>query len=130
MADEDERALFAQRDRDLKELYPTDAAWEARYASDTLKPPDDPELRQQYDDYRQLQEGPLGKALQQSDASAQLARSRESLDAHDRMMSRGAAEAARDALHDSVPDSRPGAYTTHEARDRAGHTPPLQDREP
>jgi hypothetical protein len=56
-------------------------------------------------------------------------RRRRELDAHDYLMAHGAAEAARDALHDSGPGKEPGAYTVHEARDRAAHTPSLA-REP
>jgi hypothetical protein len=54
---------------------------------------------------------------------ASLKRQRD-LDVHDRLMAQGAAKASRDALHDSGSGKEPGAYTTHEARDRAAHTPP------
>jgi hypothetical protein len=50
---------------------------------------------------------------------------RRDLDAHDRMMARRAADAARDTLHDSTPFEQPGSYTVYEARDRAAHTPSL-----
>jgi hypothetical protein len=58
-----------------------------------------------------------------------LARQQRDLDAHDRMIARAAAEAARDALHDNGPGRASGEYTVHEARDRAAHTPALT-REP
>ena len=41
------------------------------------------------------------------------------------MVASGAADASRDALHDSAPPKDTGSYTVHEARDRAAHTPPL-----
>jgi hypothetical protein len=47
----------------------------------------------------------------------------EELAQHNRQVARDAAHASRDVLHDSAPDTEPGAYTTHEARDRAAHTP-------
>jgi hypothetical protein len=50
---------------------------------------------------------------------------RRELDAHDHVMAHGAAEAARDALRDSGPGKTPGAYTVHEARDRAAHVPSI-----
>jgi hypothetical protein len=52
------------------------------------------------------------------------------LDGHDRLIARGAAMAARDVLGDGGPGKEPGAYTVHEARDRAAHTPPASTREP
>lgn len=128
---EDERALLAQRDRDLGELYPTQEAWERSYPP--TKRPDDPELRQQYDDLRQMQPGEsqTEKALNHTERSADVSAKRQrELDAHDRMMMRGAAEASRDALHDNGPGKEPGAYTVQEARDRAAHTPPAHRMEP
>ncbi len=61
--------------------------------------------------------------------SERVAQRRESLDFHDRMMASKAADAARDALHDSASLKEPGGYTVHEARDRAAHTPSIA-REP
>ena len=56
------------------------------------------------------------------------ARQQRDLDTHDRL-ARGAAEASRDALHDSGPGKGPGDYTVREARDRAAHTPPIAQRD-
>jgi len=47
------------------------------------------------------------------------------LDGHDYLTAHGAAEAARDALHEGGPKKEAGAYTVHEARDRAAHTPSI-----
>lgn len=130
MADANERELFAQQERDFRELYPTDAAWENRYPP--LMPPDNPELRQQYDDHAQMaRDSGLDRALRQSETSTEIsARRQRDLDTHDRLVLRGAADASRDVLPDNGPGKEPGAYTTHEARDRAAHTPPAHTLEP
>lgn len=71
------------------------------------------------------------KALSHSEKSADISATRQhALDAHDRLMMRRAAESARDVLHDNGPGKEPGIYTTHEARDRAGHAAPAYAREP
>ncbi len=49
---QEEERLLAERDRDLAELYPTPESWERSYP--LLARPEDPELRQQYDDYAQM----------------------------------------------------------------------------
>jgi hypothetical protein len=129
--DDEERALFAQRDKDLGELYPTAEAWERRYPP--LKPPEDPQERAQYDDLQQLYppESRTQQALKQGETSINVAARRQgALDLHDRLIMRGAAEASRDALHDNGTKTAPGTYTTYEARDRAAHTPPAHELEP
>jgi hypothetical protein len=60
----------------------------------------------------------------------QKAKRQRALDGHDQLMARGAADATRDALHDNEPGTRRGQYTTAQARDRAGHVPPLHSPEP
>lgn len=55
--------------------------------------------------------------------------SQRELDEHDRIMTRSAAHAARDTLHDVSAGQKPGAYTTYEARDRAAHTPSILERD-
>ncbi len=73
----------------------------------------------------------LEKALHKGEASTDIsARRQQDLDIHDRLMLRGAADASRDVLHDNGPGKEPGAYTIHEARDRAAHTPPAHTLEP
>jgi hypothetical protein len=123
MAQDDARGVFAERDRDLAGLYPTADAWESSFPP--VRRPDEPELRQQFDDLAQL--SAVDKALKQGEASSainaeQQANRQRDLNTHDRM-ARGAAEASRDVLHDCGPGKEPGAYTVHEARDRAAHTP-------
>src|SRR5579885_2874254 len=71
---------------------------------------------------------PIADAIREQEASQpdtveKVARRQRDLDTHDRMVARAATEAARDTLHDSGPGRLPGEYTTHEARDRAHHTP-------
>ena len=103
---EEGKALMAHMTRQFFELYPDQAVQEQ-------------------------QEGAVGKALQQSESSAEVsAKRQQELDAHDRMVMRGAAQASRDALHDNGPGKEPGAYTAQEARDRAAHTPGLHQMEP
>ncbi len=71
------------------------------------------------------------KALSRSEASADIAASRQrELDTHDRLVMRGAAQSARDVLHDNGPGKEPGVYTIQEARDRAAHSAPVHAREP
>jgi hypothetical protein len=50
------------------------------------------------------------------------------LSEHDRVIERSAAHASRDTLHDASAGQEPGAYTTEQARDRAGHTPSILER--
>ena len=123
MAQDDTRGLLTERDRDLAELYPTADAWENSFPP--VRRPDDPELRQPFDDLAQM--SAVDKALKQGETSSainaeQQANRQRDLNTHDRM-ARGAAEASRDVLHDCGPGKEPGAYTVHEARDRAAHTP-------
>jgi hypothetical protein len=128
---DDESSLFERRDKDLRELYPTDEAWER--SQPILKPPSDPEERRQYDDFQELYpaESRLQAALQQTESSANIgARRQRELDAHDRLLMRGAADASRDALHDNGPGLEPGTYTKQEARDRAAHAAPAPRLEP
>lgn len=129
MADtDDESALFAQQKKDLKELYPTDEAWDRSYPD--TGPPDDPMLRRQYDDLMQMRPQ-VDKALHHTETSTDIAAKRQDeLTLHDRIVSRSAINAARHALHDNGPGKDPGTYTTYEARDRAAHTPAVTRIEP
>ena len=106
---EDDKRLFEQKDRDLAELYPTAQAWEDSFPA--VKRPEDGEQRQQFDDFAQL--SPVDKTLKQGNASAAIAQDQQAnrlvhLTMHDRM-AQGAAEAARDTLHNSSPGNQPGS---------------------
>jgi len=69
--------------------------------------------------------GLAGNDASGAQSSEQRRQRQRDLDAHDRIVSARAAEAARDTLHDSTPLNEPGAYTIYEARDRAAHTPSI-----
>jgi hypothetical protein len=138
--DEDRYLLHIQQRAEMARLYPDGPEakvlreWLQRFAGTEERG----EFQERKADMTQDEKEKMERAMADAEWSDDVSTAQEregrrqrerGLDAHTRLIASRAVDASRDALHDSAPLQKPGAYTVHESRDRAAHVPSLA-REP